>query len=86
MKAGDVVKHRPTGETWLLAYAEGGRVSACGWPESIAEEADCELVKACSIEEHEAMLREWADKGCGRDHRVGVCRRQLSELEKAKGA
>lgn len=86
MRAGDVVFHRPSGETWVLAYAERGYVSACGWPEAIDKEEDCEVVEAASDAVHLAMLREWAAKKGqfyeGRqDHRAGVCARQLAEIE-----
>lgn len=86
-RAGDVVYHRPTGEEWVLAYAEGKRVSPCGWPETIAEAAHCELRKACPDEEHLKMLHEWADepKRCdidgSMDYRSCVCRRQLAAKE-----
>lgn len=42
----DCVFHRPTGETWLLAYAdyETGDLSWLGWPEGRARISDCELV------------------------------------------
>lgn len=87
MRAGDVVKHGPTGETWLLAYAdhERGEVSACGWPESIARIEHCELLKAGSDSAHEELLRTWASKD-DRDHRIAVCRRQLAALEARKAA
>lgn len=87
MRAGDVVKHGPTGETWVLAYAdhERGEVSACGWPESIARIGDCELITAASDAEHEAMLHAWATKN-DRDYRVTVCLRQFAALEARKAA
>lgn len=88
MRAGDVVKHGPTGETWVLAYGdeERGEVSACGWPESIARISDCETVKLASGDDHEAMLRLWAGKSGPHDLRVSECRRQLAALEARKAA
>lgn len=82
-RAGDAVFHRPTGEEWLLAWAENSRVSACGWPETIAEAADCELVQACSDEKHVEMLRTWAVRQ-DNDYRSRVCRRQLAAWEAAR--
>jgi hypothetical protein len=83
-RAGDVVKHMPSGETWTLAYGEGRDVSAMGWPESIARAADCELVEAASDEEHVKALCEVASIGPderGRtDHRASVARRQLAAM------
>lgn len=63
IKAGDTVKHRPTGETWVVAFAnhERGELSPCGWPESLAKLSDCELVKSCTQEESEELLHRLAD-------------------------
>lgn len=87
MRAGDVVKHRPSGETWVLAWGDKERneVSACGWPESIAKMSDCDLIEAASDEEHLKMLKEWAEKPHFRDsgsedYRAVVCKRQLRAL------
>lgn len=80
MRAGDIVRHRPSGEQWQLAYADQGKVSPCGWPEGVADESDCEVIEACSDGAHIAMLQTWADKGPSRDHRVGVCALQLAAL------
>jgi DNA polymerase-3 subunit epsilon len=85
MRAGDTVKHLPSGETWVLAYADGPHVSACGWPESIAQASDCELVEAATDEQHVTMLRKWAEPPKRRDSgaidgRSLVCARQLALL------
>lgn len=85
MRSGDVVKHRLSGETWVLAYADGDEVSACGWPESWAKASDCDLVKAASDEEYKKMLHDWADRVRRRDngdedHRHTVCKRLLAEV------
>ncbi len=77
MRAGDVVYHRPTGETWLLAWGTEMDVSPCGWPESIAKSSDCDLVKAATNDEHITMLRRWAIKS--NDYRASMARRQLGE-------
>ena len=87
-RAGDTVFYRPLGEKWILAYADDGNVSACGWPESINKAADCDLVEAATDEGHVAMLHEWADvdrrrDSGGLDHRTSVCRRQLADLADA---
>ena len=43
---GDIVLHRPSGETWVLLRDErDGRVWPCGWPISMAEAADCDLIE-----------------------------------------
>ena len=76
MKTGDVVLHRPTGERWLVAYSENGYVCACGWPETLAKESDCELIRSASDEERAALLKEIADKPA-HDTRREYARRKL---------
>ncbi len=45
-KAGDTVKHGPTGETWILKRdEEDGHVWPCGWPETRARAADCTIIR-----------------------------------------
>ncbi len=60
MRAGDTVKHGPTGETWIVAAVEGDRLCWAGWPAGYADIADCTLVEACDDEAHWAMVRECA--------------------------
>lgn len=60
IKTGDTVKHLPTGERWLIAWADEREVSACGWPETIAQASDCELIKSCSAEESLSLLKQIA--------------------------
>lgn len=40
---GDAILHKPSGETWLVAFVRHGRLTACGWPESQVLLTDCEL-------------------------------------------
>lgn len=61
MRAGDHIRHKPSGEEWVVAYAEGEHVCACGWPHSLARRSDCELIKAASDAEHRALLVELAE-------------------------
>lgn len=77
IKPADHVLHRPTGETWVVAYAdhEADRLSPCGWPEGIANISDCELVKAATDEESREMIELWAAKTGGDDHRPAAVRR-----------
>jgi hypothetical protein len=82
VKAGDRVKHRPTGEVWVLACdPEGGRVAWAGWPAGLAAEADCELVRECSKEERKVILERVAgigpDETNALDWRTVVAKRQL---------
>jgi hypothetical protein len=85
VRAGDVVKHGPTGETWLVAYVQGDHMAWSGWPEGEALTSDCTLIEACDDAEHEAALRSWADEPHYRDNgeldlRHRVCKRQLEAL------
>jgi hypothetical protein len=82
-RAGDAVHHIPSGEDWLLATdEENGRVQACGWPESMADAKDCQLIAPATFRERLDMLKTWAAEGKGyeheRDSRTRAARRQLS--------
>ena len=79
MRAGDIVFHRPSREEWILAFADNGMVSPCGWPPTTVAESECLPVTDASDDEHIAMLRTWAAKS-GDDHRIAVCRRRLEDL------
>jgi hypothetical protein len=57
----DAVLHRPTGETWLVAFVDGDRLTPCGWPLSQAALADCELVRAATDEQRIGLLKQMAD-------------------------
>lgn len=77
-RAGDAVRHRPTGETWLLACdEERGEVVASGWPETIARAVDCERVRVATDEQRLERLREVARSGGG--YRAALAARQLDE-------
>ena len=65
---GDTVRHRPTGEKWLVACVQDGRLSWCGWPEGTADLADCELVEKATPEKRLALLHDLAAIGES-DHR-----------------
>ena len=65
IRTGDTVFHRPSGETWLVAYVDGDRLAWCGWPEGEAQLADCELVKSCTDERHWALVEEIARGASG---------------------
>lgn len=58
IRCGDIVKHGPTGEEWLVAWAdpETGDLAWCGWPNGIARISDCTLVEACDDAKHRRVL------------------------------
>lgn len=64
LRAGDRVKHGPTGETWVLATdEEDHKVFACGWPETRAEVSDCTVVTMATDDERRKMLANVATSG-----------------------
>ena len=77
-RCGDHVHHRPSGEDWVVAYDDGDDLAWCGWPDGLARTSDCELVKACSDEEHMRMLRQVAESKTGR--RAAYAKRELDRL------
>lgn len=79
-RAGDTVKHGPSGETWVMACDQDGEhVWPAGWPESRADASDCVLVEAADDVQRLAMLKNVADM-TGHDARVRLARRQLRDL------
>ena len=58
IRTGDFVLYHPTGETFLVAYADyqQGIIAWCGWPPGHARISDCELTKSCSDEESRNLL------------------------------
>jgi hypothetical protein len=81
MRAGDCVWHREVGERWIVAYVRGEHLAWCGWPPGEARVSECDLVKACSDEEHVRALACWANsRGPVEpgDRRREVCAAQLA--------
>jgi hypothetical protein len=74
----DHVRHIPTGEEWLVACVRGDKLSWCGWPEGMADLADCELTKKATNEERDKLLRDLAAIG-GSDHRCHYAQHRLAE-------
>lgn len=58
IRAADHVRHKPSGETWVVlwANAEHDQLAAAGWPSGVVKLSDCELVKAATDEDHNALL------------------------------
>ncbi|HEX4347581.1 MAG TPA: hypothetical protein VHZ73_08410 [Vicinamibacterales bacterium] len=77
-RAGDTVKHTPTGEMWILACdQEDNKVLPAGWPESLAKATDCALVEAATDAERLAMLTNAAISG---GYRGAVASSQFAAL------
>lgn len=65
-RTGDVVLHRQTGETWLVAYGKkhiegGGHVAPVGWPFCEVSAAECVVKRRASDEECVKLLHEMAN-------------------------
>jgi len=83
IRCGDTVMHWPTGEEWVVAWADPatGHLAWCGWPNGTGRIGDCVVVKRASDDEH----RDWVQRVAGlRDSRGAICRRLYPEaLEEA---
>ena len=69
-RCGDHVRHGPSGENWLVAWAEGDDLAPAGWPTTIARLADCEVTRRCTDEEHVVAVRLWRNSQDGHGPRV----------------
>lgn len=78
----DHVRHKPSGETWVVAYVRGDRLAWCGWPQGEAALADCTMLKKATQPEREKLLREIANSS-GNDIRVAYARDRLANPEPA---
>lgn len=88
MRTGDIIKHLPSGETWVVAWADENHLVACGWPESSAKTNQCRLIKSCSDSEHWKLVEEVAgsDSGSNYSFRASACwhlldRKRAAECE-----
>jgi hypothetical protein len=69
-RCGDYVLHRPTGETWVVAWCEGCDLAWCGWPNGMARTHDCEIVRRSTDDEHTRWVATVANCGDSRADRV----------------
>lgn len=75
MRTGDKVRHKYANQVLTVAHVSGKVVAWCGYPDGVSSVDDCELVEACSDEEHWSLVEEVARDGTGR--RQGHCIRRL---------
>lgn len=82
IRAGDAVRHIKSGEQWLVAAVDRhGCVYAAGWPETMANPNEVELVERCTDEAHAEMLYQCArSQGLGRRRSLA-----LTQLTMAMG-
>lgn len=87
-RCGDHVLHRPTGETWVVAYADAERdeLAWVGAPDGVAKLSDCDLVTRVSHNVHKFCVYDWFAKPEGADHRrAEVLRLYGHEISRARG-
>lgn len=76
LRAGDVVRHVPSGEEWLIlaVSADGTKVHPAGWPATIANASDCVFVERRGLaafyyndrpEEYATTVRNRVGEGFG---------------------
>ena len=53
------MRHGPTGEEWVVAWADGERLAWAGWPDGTALVADCEVVRRVSDEGFAQAVESW---------------------------
>lgn len=60
-RCGDHVHHAPSGEDWVVAYADAERdeLAWTGWPEGYAKLSDCTTIERCSDEDHRRAVFAW---------------------------
>ena len=75
---GDHVRHGPTGEDWVVVCVVGDKLSWCGWPEGMADLADCTLTRKATDKERDKLLRELARIDAS-DHRCRYVQRRLAQ-------
>lgn len=62
-RCGDVVFHRPSGERWIVAWAEGDDLAWTGWPNGVARLSDCDVVRRCTDAQHVKAVEMWLRPG-----------------------
>ena len=83
-RAGDTVKHHPSGETWILACdQEQDYVLPRGSTEQMVKASDCELVTAASYDERREMLQR-VMSSTSHGLRVQLATRQWTGLQLAE--
>lgn len=92
IRAGDTVRHLPSGETWVVACVDFNgywRLYWCGWPPGSVHLYEVRPERAGTDAEHREMLEEWARKSTavytgryGHDPRPQICAEQLFLLNR----
>jgi len=63
MRAGDTIKHKPSGQNYVIGWIEGFELGTLSAPQQVLAIADCELLHACDDATHAQVIaghrREW---------------------------
>lgn len=73
----DHVLHKPSGETWVVAYVKDGWLVACGWPKTRVPVQDCSLVYKATDIEYSQLLYQLARSKNTLDTRVQYAKQVL---------
>lgn len=65
-RCGDHVHHEPSGETWVVAWADAEHLAYAGWPDGVARRADCRITKLATDDEHRDAVAQWSRSHCER--------------------
>jgi len=76
INTGDTVHHIPSDESWLVAFVEGGKLCACGWPCSLEPLSDFVLVRKATLAERLKLLNDMASMKSS-DPRRAYAQREL---------
>ena len=75
IRCGDQVFHRPTRETWLVAWCDGERLQWCGWPPGTVPAAECLIVDKATDTYHASLVAEILRPETKDDHMRRMVRR-----------
>lgn len=89
LRAGDTVRHLPTGEEWGLATDQvDAYVYPEGWPPTAAKASDCRLLEQATDSERLETLSLWAGLSGGpevlNDWRVIQAKHQLGQAAEGR--
>ena len=65
MRTADIVHHKPSGEDWVVAWAdhESGYMAPCGWPTCQARISDCDITRSATDAECRDLAAELSRSG-----------------------
>lgn len=72
MRTADIVHHKPSGEDWVVAWAdhESGDMAPCGWPTCQAKIADCTVTREASDADSAALVERLSHSGRADAHKA----------------